>query len=385
MDIKELQRNWDELGKRDAFGNIITDPAMSGKWQKGEFFKSGEEEIASLMAYIESLGLAVPNGTALDFGCGVGRLTQSLCRHFEVCHGIDIAPSMIAHAKRYNRFGERCRYSLNATDDLRIFQNNHFNLVYSNIVLQHMKPEYSSRYIGEFLRVLRPGGLIIFQLPSERVGGVKVMQNDGGSGRLPDSGFRAKISILDRPTSMNSCSRGQIRVRVKNVSESTWPASGEPDGRFKINLGNHWKHRNGTVIVNDDGRVGLPADLAAGEDVELVLTVSCPARPGVLLLELDIVQEGVAWFGDKGSATATVEVKVNHGISSVRWVLGRLLGGIGSLFPSKTFCPRMEMYGIAKSEVIKLIEKSGGKIVDVIEYNVSGDEWLSYRYCVTKE
>jgi cyclopropane fatty-acyl-phospholipid synthase-like methyltransferase len=35
-------------------------------------------------------------------------------------------------------------------------------------VLQHMKPKYSKRYIKEFLRILLPNGLLIFQIPGER-------------------------------------------------------------------------------------------------------------------------------------------------------------------------------------------------------------------------
>ena len=43
-----------------------------------------------------------------------------------------------------------------------------FDFVYSSLVLQHMKPEYSQNYIKEFLRILAPGGLVYFQLPAEQ-------------------------------------------------------------------------------------------------------------------------------------------------------------------------------------------------------------------------
>ena len=36
MKIKELQKNWDALGSIDAFGNILTDPAKTGKWKEEE-------------------------------------------------------------------------------------------------------------------------------------------------------------------------------------------------------------------------------------------------------------------------------------------------------------------------------------------------------------
>jgi trans-aconitate methyltransferase len=42
-----------------------------------------------------------------------------------------------------------------------------FDFIYSNITLQHIPPRYSKRYIGRLLHLLRPGGLLVFQLPAE--------------------------------------------------------------------------------------------------------------------------------------------------------------------------------------------------------------------------
>jgi ubiquinone/menaquinone biosynthesis C-methylase UbiE len=41
-----------------------------------------------------------------------------------------------------------------------------FDLVYSRITLQHLPPRHIRSYLREFVRVLRPGGLLIFQLPA---------------------------------------------------------------------------------------------------------------------------------------------------------------------------------------------------------------------------
>jgi ubiquinone/menaquinone biosynthesis C-methylase UbiE len=96
-------------------------------------------------------------------------LTQALARHFDEVCGVDISPSMIEAAQRYNRYGARCRYYLNAADHLGLFPDGEFDFIYTNIVLQHMAPRYAKNYIAEFIRVLRPGGLLIFQLPSAMV------------------------------------------------------------------------------------------------------------------------------------------------------------------------------------------------------------------------
>src|ERR1700682_912533 len=49
----------------------------------------------------------------LDFGCGVGRLTQGPASYFASVRGVDIAPSMIELAKRHNRYPDVCHYDLN--------------------------------------------------------------------------------------------------------------------------------------------------------------------------------------------------------------------------------------------------------------------------------
>jgi len=137
-------------------------------WEPAEFFASGVYEIDAMLAYAESIRPLVRRQRALDFGCGVGRLTQALARHFEEAVGVDISSAMIEHAKNYDSLENRCRFLLNDTDDLRQFTDGEFDFVYSSITLQHMPPHLAARYIQEFIRVLRPDGLALFQLPSRR-------------------------------------------------------------------------------------------------------------------------------------------------------------------------------------------------------------------------
>ena len=167
MNLRELQRNWDNMGRRAPLTAVLTTRLS---WSEKDFFETGKKEIQELINDMESLDQSFPRRRALDFGCGVGRLTQSLADHYEEVFGVDIAPSMIELAEEMNRHGGRCRYVLNDRDDLRIFGGNHFDLIYSNITLQHMEPRYAFRYIKEFLRVLSRDGLLVFHMPSERTG-----------------------------------------------------------------------------------------------------------------------------------------------------------------------------------------------------------------------
>lgn len=171
MDVREMQECWNGLGKSDPLWAILTEPEKGGgNWQIDEFMDTGINEIGAVMEYVDSLGIRLPRNKALDFGCGVGRLTQALADHFDEVHGVDIAPSMIALADKYNSHGEKCTYHVNVSSDLRLFADGSFDFIYSNITLQHIKPRYSKKYIQEYLRILNPNGLLIFQLPSGRRG-----------------------------------------------------------------------------------------------------------------------------------------------------------------------------------------------------------------------
>ncbi len=167
MDLKQLQAHWNAFGQSDPLWAILTDPEKAGgKWEWDEFFRLGESEIDQVLERVAEVGIAVRRGRALDFGCGVGRLTQGLCRHFQECCGVDIAPSMVELARAHNRHGGRCRYELNTASDLRRFADNGFDFVYSSLVLQHIRPHYAKRYLAEFVRILAPGGCAVFRLPS---------------------------------------------------------------------------------------------------------------------------------------------------------------------------------------------------------------------------
>lgn len=168
--LQDLRKRWDRAGKTDPFWAVLSLPDKRGnRWDSDEFFATGVREIAGVMDHVDRLGLE-HRGRALDFGCGPGRLTQALTRYFNEVDGVDISPSMIDLANSLNKSPEHCRYHQNSASDLEIFEDSIFDLVYSNITLQHVDPAFQPTYIREFLRVLRSGGLLIFQLPGRRTG-----------------------------------------------------------------------------------------------------------------------------------------------------------------------------------------------------------------------
>jgi len=165
--LEDLQEDFHKLGETDPLGTVLFLKPDRTPWEVEELFTTGENEIQELVDYLESLGLELPKGVALDFGCGIGRLTQPLARYFDMCYGVDIAPSMLELACKHNRYRDKCHYLLNETGDLGLFTDNSIDFILSRITLQNMAPRYSKQYIKEFIRILAPCGLLVFQIPSK--------------------------------------------------------------------------------------------------------------------------------------------------------------------------------------------------------------------------
>jgi ubiquinone/menaquinone biosynthesis C-methylase UbiE len=166
--FQRLGRYWKNLAIGDRFGAILTD-AHGGypDWRTEEFFETGKHDAARFLADLERIAPTAGRGRLLDFGCGVGRVTRALAEHFESVVGMDIAPAMIAQARALNGAHTRCRFVVSGRAHLRRFRTGNFDVVYSRLVLQHVPPRLVRAYIREFLRVLAPGGALMFQLPDQ--------------------------------------------------------------------------------------------------------------------------------------------------------------------------------------------------------------------------
>lgn len=166
--LDKLKNDWEHLAERDALWAILTDNTKAGrKWDIEEFMATGDAEIATVMNYLKGID-RIPNfkGAALDFGCGVGRLTQALARRFASCIGVDISQQMIQKAELLNQFAG-CKYI--AHSDARLpFADESFSFIYSNIVLQHVPQHFAEQYLREFVRVLAPDGIAVFGVQDSR-------------------------------------------------------------------------------------------------------------------------------------------------------------------------------------------------------------------------
>lgn len=164
-DLERLRRAWGMLGEDDPLWAILSQPEKrGGGWDPDEFFASGEREIALLDAICGVLKVPVERRRALDFGCGVGRLSRALASRYGQVIGVDISRSMVEKARDLNAHISNLKFVENAQPNLAFVESESIDLIYSMITLQHVPPMLQRSYIAEFLRVLAPGGLAAFQV-----------------------------------------------------------------------------------------------------------------------------------------------------------------------------------------------------------------------------
>jgi ubiquinone/menaquinone biosynthesis C-methylase UbiE len=165
--IEQIKKDWDDLAEINAaWFNVPSDQlTVDHEWEIDKFFQSGRSHIKKELELIDNLGIVLQREVALDFGCGIGRITQALAEEFRLCFGVDISSKMIEIAKSHNRFEERCKYVANPATDLKIFDVNYFDFVFSTNALQHNPPEVIRSYLLEFARILKPTGVLMFQIP----------------------------------------------------------------------------------------------------------------------------------------------------------------------------------------------------------------------------
>jgi hypothetical protein len=209
-------------------------------------------------------------------------------------------------------------------------------------------------------------------------------------------------------------------------------------GRCQINVANHWLDEHGEVLRRDDGRCPFPSDVAPGASASALLIVIAPADAGVYLLELDLVQEDVGWFGERGSPTLRLPCIVGNGLDVPRrpppiepadplsfkarhpgafrilsrtgvrdayWVYRRGMDRVRRARDraivetrDRLYLPRllnwlrrrtdftsarMEMHCVPQADVLAIVADAGGRVTDVDQEWTTG--YQSCRYWVRKD
>lgn len=163
-----MRRFWDEAARTNATWFVDTSQRYDAP-DLDRFFADGRRVVAEALDDHEHL---LPSrGLAVDVGCGVGRLSKALAERFDHVVGVDVSPEMVARAR--DMVGDdRVRFAVGDGTSLAVVEDATADLVLSFVVFQHIPtPGVIAAYVRDAGRVLRPGGLLVFQwndLPGSR-------------------------------------------------------------------------------------------------------------------------------------------------------------------------------------------------------------------------
>jgi 2-polyprenyl-3-methyl-5-hydroxy-6-metoxy-1,4-benzoquinol methylase len=162
------RRAWEDWSAVDAMWAIATLPERRGAWDADAFFASGQATIDDLWATAATHGLPARAGRALDFGCGVGRLSRALATHCDEVVALDAAEGMVAKARALHPADHRITFAVHGGNDLTAYKDGSFDVVCCLFVLQHIPVvAVAEGYVAELARVTASGGLLIVQVMHE--------------------------------------------------------------------------------------------------------------------------------------------------------------------------------------------------------------------------
>lgn len=171
--LKNLEETFSDWGRREPYYSVLTDERFLSHnisdRTLDDFYSLGELDIFFALEILKHNRVAINPAKALDFGCGVGRLTLALVKIFHFVIGCDISePHLEVARSNANQFGiNNVHFIKNNENLLNLFQPESFNFIYSRLALQHIPQALSKAYIRQFTALLKVGGYSIFQLPTK--------------------------------------------------------------------------------------------------------------------------------------------------------------------------------------------------------------------------
>jgi 2-polyprenyl-3-methyl-5-hydroxy-6-metoxy-1,4-benzoquinol methylase len=164
---------WEKWGKSDPYYAVVSSDKFRAEnlsQFKDAFFATGRSRITGVLNDLEQSFGPASRLSALDFGCGVGRLLVPLAGHFEHVDGMDVSASMLEEASAsLSERGIANVELLNSDDRLTSILNKTYDLVHSHMVFQHIPKKRGYALLDKLLSHVAPDGCFYIHVPITRM------------------------------------------------------------------------------------------------------------------------------------------------------------------------------------------------------------------------
>jgi len=154
--LDALRRDWDTRARENARA-YINWPGVPN--EENAFFASGKADYERYVTpFLKRMDFDPREKTALEIGCGIGRIARWMSQDFAQYIGVDVSPEMIRKASSYHL--PRATFQDVSGGDLAGIANESVDFVWSFAVFQHVPDKRAIfNYFEEAARVLRRGGI----------------------------------------------------------------------------------------------------------------------------------------------------------------------------------------------------------------------------------
>ncbi len=169
--VERIEGEFLYLGQHEPHWSVLTSDRYKADQidqNEAEFFASGEQSVNEFLLAASRTGLDLSGfRSCFELGCGVGRLTLWLARHFDQVIGGDISESHLEHARAAASRAGQGNISFRLLNQIARYKDlPRFDVFFSLIVLQHNPPPLMAHLLDVILTQLAPGGIAYFQIPT---------------------------------------------------------------------------------------------------------------------------------------------------------------------------------------------------------------------------
>ncbi|MDA1036163.1 MAG: class I SAM-dependent methyltransferase [Chloroflexi bacterium] len=156
-----MRSDWDERTRANWIKAIVGRDLPTD-----EFWAGGSELLEDSLRTLSDMGITPGHGVAVDFGCGAGRITLPLARHFDQVTGLDVSPEMADLARTYLAGAPNASIDVIEGESIPL-PDNSVDFLWSWAVFQHLPSNnLMERILDEVCRVLKPNGVLFIEVPT---------------------------------------------------------------------------------------------------------------------------------------------------------------------------------------------------------------------------